>query len=73
MVCQGSVVLEGRIQAIGYAGSDGLGALAAAASRLGVSRVAPLGSMAWPPPDWRHEGKHQLLPLINWTDLEILE
>lgn len=65
--------LEGRIQAIGYAGSEAIGALAAAASRLGVSRVAPLGTMAWPPPDWRHEGRCQLLPLVNWTDLEIRE
>jgi hypothetical protein len=65
--------IRGRIQAIGYAGSEGMDGLAEAASRLGVSRVAPLGTMAWPPPDWRHEGKHQLLPLINWTDLEILE
>ncbi|MCL7971624.1 MAG: hypothetical protein M8866_05930 [marine benthic group bacterium] len=65
--------LEGRIQSFGYSGSEGLPELAGAASRLAASRVAPLGTMAWPPADWRHEGRHQLLPLINWTDLEITE
>jgi hypothetical protein len=62
--------LEGRIQTLGYSGADGLQKLAALATRLGVGRIAPLGSMAWPPPDWRHEGRHQLLPLLNWTDFE---
>ena len=65
--------LEGRIQTLGYSGAEGLHELTALATRLAVSRVAPLGSMAWPPPDWRHEGRHQLLPLVNWTDLEIPE
>jgi acyl-CoA reductase-like NAD-dependent aldehyde dehydrogenase len=63
--------LEGCIQSVGYAGEEGLGRLAEAAARLGVSRIAPFGDMAWPPADWRHEGKHQLLPLVNWTDLEL--
>lgn len=65
--------LDGRIQAVGYSGSEGLEELAALAARLGVSRIAPFGTVAWPPPDWRHEGRHQLLPLLNWTDLEIPE
>ena len=65
--------LEGRIQTLGYCGAEGLQKLAALATRLSVSRIAPFGSMAWPPADWRHEGKHQLLPLVNWTDFEILE
>jgi hypothetical protein len=65
--------LSGRIQSIGYAGRAGIVALSESAARLGVSRVAPFGCMAWPPPDWRHEGKHQLLPLLNWTDLETFE
>ena len=63
--------LEGRIQALGYSGTAGLEKLTALGARLGVSRVAPLGSLAWPPPDWRHDGRHQLLPLVNWTDFEI--
>lgn len=62
--------LEGHVQTLGYCGSEELEGLAALAARLSVSRVAPLGSMAWPPADWRHEGKYQLLPLINWTDFE---
>ncbi|HSR43345.1 MAG TPA: acyl-CoA reductase, partial [Longimicrobiales bacterium] len=64
------VPLAGRIQAVGYAGEDGAGELAERAAALGVSRVAPVGSMAWPPADWRHDGRHQLLPLIQWTDWE---
>jgi acyl-CoA reductase-like NAD-dependent aldehyde dehydrogenase len=63
--------LEGRIQAIGYAGRDGAESLADLGARLGASRVAPLGTIAWPPADWRHDGRHQLLPLLNWTDFEI--
>jgi len=62
--------LEGRIQAVGYSGTEGLDALREGAAELGVSRVAPLGTVAWPPPDWRHEGRHQLLPLLDWTDFE---
>jgi len=65
--------LEGRIQTLGYCGAEGLQELAALATRLSVSRIAPFGSMAWPPADWRHEGKYQLLPLVNWTDFEIPE
>ncbi len=62
--------LEGRIQALGYAGDAGEGELAERAAALGVSRVAPVGTMAWPPADWRHDGRHQLLPLVRWTDWE---
>lgn len=63
--------LAGRIQTLGYCGVAEVEELAALATRLEVSRIAPFGSVAWPPPDWRHEGKHQLLPLVNWTDFEI--
>lgn len=65
--------LEGRIQAVGYAGGEGsaeLAALAEGAAKLGVSRLTPVGRMAWPPVDWRHDGRHQLLPLLRWTDWE---
>ncbi|MDP2482875.1 MAG: acyl-CoA reductase, partial [Candidatus Palauibacterales bacterium] len=65
--------LEGRIQTLGYAGTDGLEKLAEVGTRLRVGRVAPFGSMAWPPPDWRHDGRNQLLPLVNWTDFEVPE
>lgn len=63
--------LEGMIQAVGYAGTAGVEELAELAAGLGASRVAPLGEVAWPPPDWRHEGRHQLLPLLRWTDWEM--
>ncbi len=62
--------LEGRIQALGHAGREGREALADLAHRLGVARAAPFGRVAWPPADWRHDGRHQLLPLIRWTDWE---
>lgn len=62
--------LEGRIQSIGYAGREGLEELAELAATLGVSRLAPVGAVAWPPADWRHDGRHQLLPLLRWTDWE---
>lgn len=61
---------EGRVQAAGYAGREGEAELAALCARLGVSRVARFGRVAWPPPDWRHDGRHQLLPLLRWTDWE---
>ncbi len=63
--------LSGRIQALGYAGDGGLlGPLAEAAAELGVGRLAPLGRLAWPPADWRHDGRYQLLPLLTWTEWE---
>lgn len=64
-------VVGPRAQAVGYAGREGLGRLAEAAAEAGVSRVAPLGRLAWPPSDWRHDGRHQLLPLIRWCDWEL--
>lgn len=65
-------VLEGRLQALGVGGVPPADRVAAEelAVELGVSRVTPLGAMAWPPPDWRHDGRMQLLPLLRWTDFE---
>jgi acyl-CoA reductase-like NAD-dependent aldehyde dehydrogenase len=65
--------LTGRIQGLGYAGHAGEEELAALATELGVSRVCPVGRMAWPPPDWRQEGRHRLLPLLIWTEWESSE
>jgi hypothetical protein len=45
-------------------------ALALALARLGASRVAPLGDMAWPPPGWHHDGHPPLRTLVRWCDLE---
>lgn len=63
--------LRGRVQALAYAGRRGHEELAEVASAAGVSRICPLGSAAWPPADWRHDGRHQLLPLLRWTDWEL--
>jgi hypothetical protein len=63
--------LRDRIQVIGYRGAADVDALAEIAVSLGVSRVAPFGSIAWPPADWRHDGRYQLVPLLRWTDLEL--
>lgn len=65
-------VLEGRLQALGVAGlpDSDRRQIEELAVELGVSRVTPPGAMAWPPADWRHDGRMQLLPLVRWTDLE---
>lgn len=62
--------VAGRLQSLAYAGEEGVQELAELAARLGVSRMAPLGRAAWPPADWRHDGRFQLLPLLQWTDWE---
>lgn len=65
-------VLEGRLQALGVAGvaDDVRRRAEELAVELGVSRVTPPGAMAWPPADWRHDGRMQLMPLLRWTDFE---
>jgi hypothetical protein len=65
-------VLEGRVQAVAAAGLDPetRGQIEDLAVEWGVARVAPVGEMAWPPADWRHNGQMQLQPLLNWTDFE---
>lgn len=65
-------VLEGRLQALSIAGVSAptRGRLEELAVELGVSRVTRPGEMAWPPADWRHDGRMQLLPLLRWTDFE---
>ena len=66
-------VLEGRVQAMAIAGLEPAVESRAEelAVELGVSRVTRPGEMAWPPPDWRHDGRMQLLPLVRWTDFEL--
>ncbi|MDX1577393.1 MAG: acyl-CoA reductase [Gemmatimonadota bacterium] len=65
-------VLEGRVQAMGIAGLEPAAESRAEelAVELGVSRLTGPGEMAWPPPDWRQDGRMQLLPLVRWTDFE---
>jgi hypothetical protein len=59
------------LQTVGVAaGPDETRALAMALGRIGASRFAPLGRMAWPPPWWHHDGRPPLRELIRWVDLE---
>jgi hypothetical protein len=70
--------VAGRVEAIdGFLQSAGaavdparLPDLAATLGRLGVSRVVPLGQMAWPPPAWHHDGRPPLRDLVRWCDIE---
>lgn len=56
-------------------GTSGLTAVqetevAAIVSRLGASRVAPLGDLAFPGPGWRHDGQGPLRRLVRWSGWE---
>ena len=44
--------------------------LATALGRLGASRFARLGAMAWPPPWWHHDGRPPLRDLVRWAEIE---
>lgn len=60
-----------HLQTVGVAGAGGrLAGLAEVLGKAGVTRVAPLASMAWPPPWWHHDGMDPLRPLVRWVDLE---
>jgi len=65
-------VLEGRVQAMGVAGLERSQreTIERIAVEWGVSRVVTPGEMAWPPADWRHDGRFQLLPLLRLTEFE---
>ena len=59
------------LQTVGVAASaDAAERLALELGRLGASRVAPIGRMAWPPPAWHHDGRPPLRALVRWCDLE---
>jgi hypothetical protein len=59
------------LQTVGVAASaERMGGIASVLGRLGVSRVAPLGQMAWPPSQWHHDGRPPLRDLVRWCDLE---
>jgi hypothetical protein len=62
--------IQGYVQAIGYCGGRDLEDLAELTSWLGASRLAPFGTIAWPPADWHHDGRGALRPLLYWTDWE---
>jgi hypothetical protein len=63
----------GHLQTVGLAGSgDRIGSLVESLARMGVTRVAPLGGVPWPPPWWHHDGSGPLRALTRWTDWEDL-
>ncbi len=45
--------------------------LADALGSGGASRVVPIGKMAWPPPEWHHDGRPPLADLVRWCDWEV--
>jgi hypothetical protein len=61
------------LQTLGVAGFHGerLLDLAVAAADAGVTRIARLADMPWPPPTWHHDGNSALAELVRWVDLEI--
>ena len=59
------------LQTAGVAvGAERLPALAARLGRLGVSRLCPLGQMAFPAFAWHHDGRGNLLDLVRFSDIE---
>ena len=60
------------LQTAGVAGFDRgeLEQIAVELADLGVSRVAPLSAMPWPPVAWHHDGRGPLRELVHWIDLE---
>lgn len=61
--------LAGLLQTVGLAGDGArLEPLATRLARMGVSRLAPLREVAWPPPWWHHDGRPPLGDLVHWCD-----
>jgi hypothetical protein len=61
----------GHLQTVGIAASAARRLeLAGTLGRLGASRIAPIGRMAWPPPGWHHDGRPPLGDLVRWCDVE---
>lgn len=59
------------LQSVGVAGPpERVRALAEPLGALGASRISPLGRMAWPPPQWHHDGHPPLRELVRWCDVE---
>lgn len=59
------------LQTVGVAGAPAeVLLLAERFGRLGASRVAPLGTMSWPPAHWHHDGLPPVRSLVRWCDVE---
>jgi acyl-CoA reductase-like NAD-dependent aldehyde dehydrogenase len=60
---------RGYLQTVALAGDRG--DVVEALSRLGVSRVCPVGRAQQPGALWRHDGRPTAGDLVRWTDLEV--
>lgn len=59
------------LQTVGIAGMAGeVLHMAEVLGKLGASRVAPLGTMSWPPAHWHHDGQPPVRTLVRWCDVE---
>jgi hypothetical protein len=64
--------VERHLACVGVSGfADRRTELVAAFSRLGVSRICPVGAMQAPPLSWCHDNRGVLLPLARLSDTEI--
>jgi hypothetical protein len=64
----------GRVlQTVGVAGfsRSALAAIASSLAAIGVTRIAPVAAMPWPPVTWHHDGRGPLNELVRWVDLEV--
>lgn len=60
------------LQTVGYALDEERAlSLAERLGRLGVVRFCPLGSMTYPPLHWHHDGRFNLMDLLQWTDVDV--
>jgi hypothetical protein len=59
------------LQTVGVAGFDDSAELVHRLANMGATRVAPIHSMAWPPPTWHHDGRGPLAELVAWADVEV--
>jgi hypothetical protein len=60
------------LQTVGLAGfpDEELASVASRLGTLGVTRLAPIRDMPWPPATWHHDGRGPLRELVRWIDLE---
>lgn len=59
------------LQTVGFAGKhEELMKIAKKLNHLGVDRICSLGKMPFPNLLWHHDGKKNILELLNWTDIE---
>lgn len=49
-------------------GPDGAAAVAERLAAAGVTRIAPLDQIPFPPPWWLHDGRGPLTDLVRWTE-----